>query len=320
MHSGQQQHEEPSLRGALAAAVLDDADEASAVHRGERLAWAMARELSPAVSLSRVPIAPLWLEPWAACQPLQGASPQRLVRTATIVRTATGLVCIDPCVPSAWSRSPHGERMRALHDTHETFPLTLLAAVGRPEHFTEVIFTSLYAQSLHELLGAHAEGLEAAIAPFFPRAKIVLGAGALRRPRSALERATDVRDGLSRPLRTDDVLEVAAPTLLPSGLVVIPTRGHSPEQLEVAFVQSLERPRVAVVSGQLTTREALSPYESALPGLREHARLRDAAVAVRGDAADHEGHRRALSFVRALADRDPADPRFHLVHPSLALS
>ncbi len=300
-------------------------DDPSAVHSAERIAWAMTRELAPAISLSRVPVAPMWLESWAACQPLAKSGLVRLLRTATILRTKTGLVCIDPCLPSAWSRSPLGERMRSLHEreTSETFPLTLAEAVGATEQdgvtasrFTEVIFTSLALQSMRELLGTtHGDGVEGALAPFFPGARLYVGPSALTRARTDRDRATDVRGGLSR-LRTDQLHEIHEPTLLPSGLVLIPTGGVVPEHLTVAFVQKIDRPRVAVVTSQCTTREQLSPYESALPGLREHARLRDADIAPRGDASNVAVHARALRFERSLADRDPADPRFHLVYPT----
>lgn len=336
-----------TARGLTADAAHEDThhDDPSAVHAAERIAWAMARELTPAISLSRVPIAPMWLEPWAACQPLAAGGLARLVRTATLVKTKTGLVCIDPCMPDAWLRTPLGERMRSLHDreTSETFPLTLAEAIGakeqltrtgEPSRFTEVIFTSLASQSLRELLGTtHGDGVEAQLATFFPGARIVIGPGALTRARTDAERTTDVRGGLSR-LVADQLVAVHEPTLLPSGLVVIPTGGVVPEHLTVAFVQQfeekklgetklakpLERARVAVVTSQCTSREQLSPYESSLPGLREHARLRDADVAPRGDAHNVAVHLRALRFERALADRDPADPRFHLVHPSQALT
>ncbi|MBX7197371.1 MAG: hypothetical protein K1X94_35300 [Sandaracinaceae bacterium] len=295
-------------------------DDAHAVHAGERLAWAMSQELAPAVSLSRTPLAPMWMERWAACQALGASGPLRLVRTATIVRTATDLVCIDPCLPDAWARTPLGERMRSLHprETSETFPMTLTEALGPPGHFTEVIFTSVGFQSLRELLGAtHGDGLEHALAPYFQGARVIVGPSALSRARTELDRSTDVRDGFAR-LRVDHVTEITGPTLLPSGLVAVPTGGYVPEHLAVAFVQKIDRPRVAVVTSQVTSREQLSPYESSLPGLREHARLRDTELAPRGDAADRAAHVSALRFERALADRDPADPRFHLVYPSQA--
>jgi len=321
-----------TAHGLTADAAHEDThhDDVSAVHAAERIAWAMSHELAPAVSLSRVPIAPMWLEPWAACQSLAKSGVVRLVRTATIVKTKTGLVCIDPCLPEAWSRTPLGERMRSLHerDTNETFPLTLAQAVGATDRlpradarspFTEVIFTSLAFQSMRELLGTtHGDGVEETLAPFFPGARIVLGAGALTRARTDADRSTDVRGGLSR-LCADQLVEIHEPTLLPSGLVVIPTGGVVPEHLTVAFVHKIDRARVAVVTSQCTSREQLSPYESSLPGLREHARLRDADVAPRGDAAHTAVHLRALRFERSLADRDPADPRFHLVHPSQSM-
>jgi hypothetical protein len=297
-------------------------DETEAVHAGERLAWTMARDLAPAVSIARVSIAPMWLEAWAACPPLVASAPVRLVRTATVIRTKTDLVCIDPCIPTAWSHTPLGERMRSLHQarTSETFPMTLSEAIGPPGKYTEVIFTSLAFQSLRELLGTtRTDGLEAVLAPYFPDARIVVGPGALSRARTEHDHATDVRGGLAR-VRTEGVVEITEPTLLPSGLVAIPTGGHVPEHLAIACVTKLDRPRVTVVTSQVTTRDAFAPYESTLPGLREHARLRDTELTTRGDAHDTLAHRRALRFERALADRDPGDPRFHLVHPTLLLT
>ena len=308
---------ERALRGAHAVR-----DETEALHAGERLAWAMARDLAPAVSIARVSIAPMWLEAWAACQPLVASGPVRLVRTATVIRTRTDLVCIDPCLPSAWGRTPLGERMRSLHEgrTSETFPMTLGEALGPPGKYTEVIFTSLAFQSLRELLGTtHGDGLEAVLAPYFPNARIVMGPGALGRPRSEHDHASDVRGGLAR-VRSEQLLEIEEPTLLPSVLIAIPTGGHVPEHLAIACVTKLDRPRVTVMTSQVTTRDAFSPYESSLPGLREHARLRDTELTPRGDAHDALAHRRALRLERALADRDPEDPRFHLVHPALALT
>lgn len=306
-------------RSAGRATFLSDAH---AIHAGERLADAMARELAPLVSLSRVTIAPMWLEPWAACAPLRHAGPVRLMRTATVLRTKTDLVCIDPCLTDAWQKTPHGERMTSLHprETAETFPHTLRAAVGPCDPYTEVIFTSVSFQSLRELVGTtHGDGVEEALAPLFPNARIYLGPGALDGPPDDDARPTRCRGGLDR-LRTDALTFVERPTLLPSGLVVIPTPGPSPEHLTVAYpilcAGHTERVRVGIVTSSVTTRDAFSPYESSLPGLREHARLRDTDLAPRGDAHDPLAARRIQRFERALADRDPEDPRFHLVHPS----
>ncbi len=309
-------------RASLAGTFSSDAH---AIHAGERLAEAMSRELSPVVSLSRVAIAPMWLEPWAACLPLRVSGLARVSHTATTLTTRTGLVCIDPCSPDAWHRTPLGERMRSLHprETAEVSPLTLRAAVGPFAPYTEVIFTSLAFQSLREILGTtRGDGVEAALAPLFPGARIYLGPRALDPVSETDEHPSRVRAGLDR-LRTDAITIVHRPTLLPSGLVLIPTPGPSPEHLTVAFpmlcAEHTERVRVAVVTSSVTTRDAFSPYESALPGLREHARLRDTELAPRGDAHDPLAARRVQRFERALCDRDPNDPRFHLVYPTLAL-
>lgn len=300
--------------------------EASAIHAGERLAHAICVHLAPVVSLSRTPIAPMWLEPWAACAPLHRTAPARLVRTATIARTPRGLACIDPTLPEAWARTPLGERMRSLHPeaTRESFPLTLRMAVGPPEHFTEIVLTDLRFQSLRALLGTtHGDGLEPALPPFFPKARVYVSAldwAHLAHP-DALpteERAALVRGGLAR-LRTDALVLVDRPLVTDAGLVLVPTGGLTPGTLTVAMPVRDSRVRVAVVTSQATTRDAYSPYESALAGLREHARLRDTDVAPRGDALDQAAHLRALRFERALADRDPKDPRFHDILPSQQL-
>jgi hypothetical protein len=314
----------PELAAALDAA-RDLSTDGAAIRAGERLAHAMSA-LPTVVSLSRTPLAPMWLEPWAACAPLAQHGPARLVRTTTIARTERALVCIDPALPTAWAETPLGERMRSLHPaTTETLPLTLREAIGSPEHFTEVVFTDLRFQTLRALLGTtHGDGLEPALPPLFAKARVYVGAADWQRltdPRAHLpteELATLSRRGLDR-LRTDQLVLVERPTLLPSGLVLVPTPGLTPGHLTVALPVRADRVRIAVATSNATTRDALSPYESPLPGLREHARLRDTDVAPRGDALDRAAHLRALRFERALADRDPKDPRFHDVLPSQQL-
>jgi hypothetical protein len=313
-----------ALASALEAA-RDLGTERAAIHAGERLADAITTHLPPLTSLSRTPIAPMWLEPWAACAPLQRTGPTRLVRTATIARTPRGLACIDPALPEAFAATPLGERMASLHHAaRETFPLTLRMAVGPPEHFTEIVFTDLRFQALRALLGTtHGDGLEPALPPWFAKARVYVSAldWARYAHPDALpteERAALARGGLAR-LRTDAVVFVDRPLVTDAGLVVVPTGGLTPGALTVAMPVRDGRIRVAVATSQATTRDAYSPYESALPGLREHARLRDTDVAPRGDALDQAAHLRALRFERALADRDPKDPRFHDVLPSTAL-
>lgn len=317
---------DPTPLAAALEAARDLSTEAAAIRAGERLAHAITETLPTVISLSRTPLCPMWLEPWAACAPLARTAPTRLVRTATLARTERGLVCIDPTLPTAWAETPLGERMRSLHDeARETFPLTLREAIGPPEHFTEVVLTDLRFQTLRALLGTtRGDGLEPPLPPLFPKARVHVGAADWARLTSGAalppeELATLSRHGLDR-LRTDQLVLVERPTLLSSGLVLVPTPGLTPGHLTVALPVRADRPRVAVVTSNATTRDAYSPYESPLPGLREHARLRDTDVAPRGDALDRAAHLRSLRFERALADRDPKDPRFHDVLPSTLLA
>lgn len=297
--------------------------EAAAIHAGERLAEAIARELTPIRSFARLPIAPMWIEAWAACQPLALRGLVRLVRTATRIDVGSRRVLVDPCVPDAWLRTPLGERVRSLHpwSTSETVTRALPELVGALENYTDVVFTTASFQGLCDLVGTRRDAsCVVALGARFPNARFYLGARAFD-PLAEELAASRVRGGLDR-IDRDRLALVEGPMRLGDELVLVPTPGSSPEHLTVAFATRGQdrRVRVGVVTSNVVTREALAPYESRWPGLREHARLRDASVALRGDAGDPPTLRRMLRFEQALADRDPDDPRFHLVFPSQELA
>lgn len=309
--------------------------EGRAIRAAETLAHALSAE--PGVrSIARPTSGDVWLEPWAAALPLRvRADAVRLVRRTTVVETEHHVTVIDPVLPSAFASTPLAERIRSLlglggapaEGDARTF---VRDRVGPLERVTEVVLTSVRFHALAALVGTRrGDGLADALAPLFPNARIYVGQDDWSRLTSPIDAALPAEERASHaredaPRLDDRALEPVADALrLPSGLVVLPTAGHTPGALSVAIplrTTAGGRSRIRVVSSQATTRDAYGPYESELPGFRTHARLRDTDVVPRGDALDLAAHLRALRFERALADRDLADPRFADITPSLELT
>jgi len=283
-------------------AFATEGSEVSAIHAGEWLAESL-RE-APPVSLTRLRGHALWMEAWAACAPLTSTSPVLVHRHATLLQVGSRRVLIDPCIGVA--KTPLDERMRSLFGA----PPELESDAIDPLSITDVVLTTLQHQALRALLGT------TNTPSHYPNARIHLGAADWKRALRSDELAVHERDLFARASDAQIVL-VDAPLHLAEGLIVVPTPGLTIGNLSVACRDA--RALVHVVSSNVTTQDALSPYESALPGLLTHSRLRDTDVAPRGDVDSMTRHLAALRFERHLSDRDPADPRFHLVWPSSLL-
>ncbi len=277
-------------------AFASEGSETAAIHAGEWLAESLRD--APAVTLARLRGHTLWMEAWAACAPLTLATPVLVHRHATLLEVDTKRVLVDPCIGIA--NTPLHERTRSLFGPP---PLLESDAIDAPS-ITDVVLTTLQHQSLRALTVG------------FPNARIHLGAGDWKRALRSEELAVHERDLFAR---VDDaqIVFVDAPHYLAEGLVIVPTPGLTIGNLSVACRDV--RALVHVISSNVTTRDALSPYESALPGLLTHTRLRDTDVAPRGDVDSMTRHLAALRFERHLSDRDPEDPRFQLVWPSSVL-
>ena len=277
-------------------AFATEGSEAAAIHAGEWLAESLRD--APPVTLTRLRGHALWMEAWSACAPLTLATPVLVHRHATLLEVGNKRVLVDPCIGVA--KTPLDERTRSLFGA----PPELESDAFDPTSITDVVLTTLQHQSLRAL-PAH-----------FSSARIHLGAADWKRALRSEELAVHERD-LFAGVSDAQLLFVDAPLYLAEGLVIVPTPGLTIGNLSVACrdAQAL----VHVVSSNVTARDALSPYESALPGLLTHTRLRDTDVAPRGDVDSMTRHLVALRFERHLSDRDPADPRFQLVWPSSVL-
>ena len=286
-------------------AYATEGSEAAAIHAGEWLAESLRD--APPVALTRLRGHALWMEAWAACAPLTLATPVLVHRHATLLEVGNKRVLVDPCIGVA--KTPLDERTRSLFGA----PPMLESDAIDPTSITDVVLTTLQHQSLRAL-PAHFPARETSNQ--FPNARIYLGAADWKRALRTEELAVHERDLFARVSDAQFVF-VDAPLYLAEGLVIVPTPGLTKGNLSVACrdAQAL----VHVVSSNVTTRDALSPYESTLPGLLTHTRLRDMDVAPRGDVDSMTRHLAALRFERHLSDRDPADPRFQLVWPSSLL-
>lgn len=297
-----------ALEEALSSFASEGSEE-SAIHAGEWLADSLAD--APPVSLTRRAGHTLWVEPWSVCAPLAVPGPLLAQRKSTLLEVGTRRVLIDPCL---LAQTPLAERMQSLFGAPPEMPHD---AAFDPRTITDVVLTTLQHQALTALLGTtHGDGVRGPVPPMFPNARVYVGAADWKRaPRS--EALAVYERALFQRVRDAQLQFVDAPIHLAQGLIVVPTPGLTHGNLSVACrdVSGL----VHVVSSNVVTRDALSPYESRLPGLLTHARLRDTDVAPRGDVASMERHIAALRFERHLSDRDPVDPRFQLVWPSTEL-
>lgn len=277
-------------------AFATQGSEAAAIHAGEWLAESLRH--APPVALTRLRGHALWMEAWAACAPLTLATPVLVHRHATLLEVGNKRVLVDPCIGVA--KTPLDERTRSLFGA----PRQLESDAIEPNAITDVVLTTLQHQSLR------------ALPAYFPHARIHLGAADWKRLLRSEELAVHERD-LFAGVSDTQIVFVDSPLYLAKGLVIVPTPGLTMGNLSVACRDA--HSLVHVVSSNVTTRDALSPYESTLPGLLTHTRLRDTDVAPRGDVDSMTRHLAALRFERHLSDRDPADPRFQLVWPSSML-
>lgn len=277
-------------------AFASEGSETAAIHAGEWLAESL--RTAPSVTLTRLAGHALWMEAWSACAPLTLATPVLVHRHATLLEVDKKRVLVDPCIGIA--KTPLDERTRSLFGAPPILAHDAIDAAS----ITDVVLTTLQ----HQALGA--------LPACFTNARIHLGARDWKRVLRSEELAVHERDLFAR-VSDAQLIFVDAPHYLAEGLVIVPTPGLTVGNLSVACRDA--RALVHVISSNITTRDALSPYESALPGLLTHTRLRDTDVAPRGDVDSMTRHLAALRFERHLSDRDPDDPRFQLVWPSSVL-
>jgi hypothetical protein len=291
------------------ATFASEGSEESAIHAGEWLAEALRH--APPVSLTRLAGHAFWMEAWAACAPLSVSAPVLVQRKATLLEVGARHVLVDPCIGPA--NTPLAERMASLLGA----PPALAIDAIDPLSITDVVLTTLQHQSLRTLLGTtHGDGVQGPVSPMFPNARVHLGAADWKRALRSEELAVHERALFAR-LRDAQLVYVNEPVYLAEGLVIVPTPGLTIGNLSVACRDA--DGLVHVVSSNVVTRDALSPYESTLPGLLLHTRLRDIDVAPRGDVFSMARHFAALRLERHLSDRDPNDPRFQLIWPSSEL-
>lgn len=224
-------------------------------------------------------------------------APMRIVplrRRGWLVRAGGLRVLVDPATDGAFTATPYGERLVARHPLRARAlglrPLeAALSAVGvAASEIDLVLLTHLRFVALEPLLSA------------LPRARLVVSdrEWTLQHAVTAWERPFRER---AAPPRTDRVVRAPADVELAPGLAYVATPGLTDG---TASIVACVGKRLRVFSANGLTRDAWTPYESALPGLRETVRLRDAEVVLRGDAASAAQAAESMVLERALSDRE----------------
>lgn len=284
------------LRGLSAARALSPGPARIAALRtaGEALAERLRRS-GGVESLEPLDFGTLALEAHSA---LAGwRAPFRIVparRRGWLVRAGGLRVLVDPSTEDAFTATPFGERLLARHPLR-TRALGLrsveqaLAPVGvAATEIDLVLLTHLRFVAIERLLAA------------VPRARIVVSdrEWAVQHAPSAWERPFRER---AAPPRADRIVRAPGDLELAPGLFYVATPGLTEGTASVAV--SVGK-RVRVFSANGLCRDAWTPYESALPGLRELVRLRDVEVAPRGDAASAARASESMMLERSLSDRE----------------
>ncbi len=210
-----------------------------------------------------------------------------------------GSTLFDPS--SDASATPYVERFGQRHALRQRALQVRATQPIEPDAIEHVVLTTLRYQSLAALLSR------------YPRARIEVHPLEHARyvdPSPAL-RAAYERD----PVLAHDRLSLSPAGVLPCGAVLIDTPGLGPGSRSVL---ANERGVLHLLSPHGVALDAWTPYESALPGLREHLRLRDIEVCPRGDA-DLETSAVSMGLERVLADRRSDAPAFFEITPSLEL-
>lgn len=114
--------------------------------------------------------------------------------------------------------------------------------------------------------------------------------------------------------RTPEGIEaVEGARALAPGIVLLPTPGPSRGHGTIVFCLD---GRVHVHTQAGVALDAWSPYESAIPGLREAVRMRNVEALVRGDASEPALALEAMAIERALADRREDAPALFSILPA----
>lgn len=224
-------------------------------------------------------------------------APLRLVplrRRAWLVRAGGLKVLVDPTTEDGFARTPFGERLVQRH------PLRMRSIGLRPldrvlgdvglhmEDIDLVLLTHLRFVSIERLLQT------------FPRARVVVSERewSLAQAPPAWERPFRDRQV---PSRSERIVRAPGDVALAAGLVFVMTPGLTEGSASV--VCHVGR-RLRVASPHGLTRDAWTPYESTLAGVRETVRLRDVEVVPRGDAASASMATESMILERSLSDRD----------------
>lgn len=206
---------------------------------------------------------------------------------------------VDPS--SDAGATPYVERFAQRHPVRQRALGADAIAPIDPDAIEHVVLTTLRYHSLAYLL------------THYPRASIEVHP--LEHARYVdpppVERAAYERDPVLSHERL--VLRDAGP--LPCGAVLVNTPGLGPGSRSVL---ANDRGTLHLLSPHGVALDAWTPYESKLPGLREHLRLRDIEVCTRGDA-DPEASSVSMGLERVLADRRADAPAFFEITPSLEL-
>lgn len=224
-------------------------------------------------------------------------APFRIVplrRRAWLVRAGGMRVLVDGTTEGAFAATPFGERLLARHPLR-TRGLGLrpleraLADVGvAPADVDLVLLTHLRFVALEPLLAA------------LPKARIVVSdrEWAAQHAPSAWERPFRER---TAPRRSERIVRAPGDVEIAPGLLYLATPGLTPGAASIAACVGK---RIRVFSASGLCRDAWTPYESSLAGVREIVRLRDVEVVPRGDAGNAAEASESMALERALSDRE----------------
>lgn len=172
---------------------------------------------------------------------------------------------IDPS--SGGGAAPFFERFAQRHPLrHAALGARPVPAI-EPDRVEHIVLTTLRYQSLASLLSR------------YPQARIWVHPYEHARylDPAPVERAAYERE----PVMKHERLVLGDAGVLPCGAVLLNTPGLGPGSRSVL---AHDRGTLKVLSAHGVALDAWTPYESKLPGLREHLRLRDIEVCTRGDA------------------------------------
>ena len=204
--------------------------------------------------------------------------------------------------PSSDARvTPFFERFAQRHPLrHRALDLRAPSPID-PSRIEHIVLTTLRYQSLAWLLER------------YPRASISVHPAEHARyvAPTPVDRAAYERD----PVMAHERLVLGDPGPLPCGAVLLNTPGLGPGSRSVL---ANDGGTLRLLSPHGVALDAWTPYESKLPGLREHLRLRDIEVCTRGDA-DPETSSISMGLERVLADRRDDAPAFFEITPSMEL-